>query len=337
MNTQEAHNMKPWSPPRFDDDDDLADQGPSQNTGGHTGGPDDFRPLVGSADREMTPFQKFTGGEEAEGAPSADFAGIRIHRETTLLTNAEEYAQSIRAEAELYVKLLRAEVDKLDAEAQKRYQEAANAKAKAEADAAALIEAANMEVDTIRQQAYQEGFGAGEEAGIKKRYDEANVYLENLQAIMEEMEAFRKNVAYYAEQDSVRLGVLLAKKVVAAELTTNNKVVWKLLAQTLATLKDQGKFKIWLSPADYKFAMKARPHLEKFITEEQAITFGARDDIPPGNAMIETDREMIDLTFKTQFHAVEEALNQALAERETVVLSRPASAGAPLGDENGKA
>ena len=40
---------------------------------------------------------------------------------------------------------------------------------------------------------------------------------------------------------------------------------------------------------------------------------------------------MIDLTFQNQFHYLEELLNQALAERETVVLKRPASATPAVG------
>jgi flagellar biosynthesis/type III secretory pathway protein FliH len=118
----------------------------------------------------------------------------------------------------------------------------------------------------------------------------------------------------------------MAKKVLWQELKLNKKVVWNLLAKTLSTLEGQGSFKVWLNPEDFQFAKQARPSLERFIDEDQSLTFRAKPEIPPGNVQIETDREVIDLAFQSQFHYLENLLNQALAERETTVLKRPASA-----------
>jgi flagellar assembly protein FliH len=166
---------------------------------------------------------------------------------------------------------------------------------------------------------------------MRRRYEEAGPQLDRLESILGELQQFRKQVAYYAEKDAVRLAVIMAKKVLWQELKLNKKAIWNLLAKTLASLEGLGTFKVWLNPQDFEFAKAARPSLERFLHEDQALTFRARPELPPGNVQIETDREMIDLTFQNQFHYLEELLNQALAERETVVLKRPASATPSIG------
>ncbi len=258
-----------------------------------------------------------------------DFASIKYQRENTLLTNAERYADSIRGEAELYVRQLQGEVDALNAEAEKRYDEARRIKEAAEQEAARRIEEAEQRVEEVRAQAYREGFGQGRQDGLEKRYAEAGVYLENLESMLLHIATFRDHVDYYMERDGIRLAVLIAKKIIQQELKINKKIVWKLLAGTLSQLQGQGSCRIWLSPEDYEFAAAARPSLEKFADEDQALSFRSRADIPPGNAMIETDREVIDLSFSAQFHHVENLLYQALAEHEGNILNRPSLLGIP--------
>ena len=222
-------------------------------------------------------------------------------------------------------------MDKLNEQAEARYEEARLVKERSEQDAEKLILGAEGQVAAIKEEARKEGLQAGLEEGMRRRYEEAAPQLESLERVLTELGQFRKQVAYYAEKDAIRLAVIMAKKVLWQELKLNKKALWNLLAKTLATMEGLGTFKVWLNPHDFQFANAARPSLEKFLHEDQALTFRAKPDLPPGNLQIETDREMIDLTFQNQFHYLEELLNQALAERETVVLKRPASATPAVG------
>ena len=71
----------------------------------------------GAGFEDDTPHQ-----EPAAGV--TDFASIKFQRENTLLTNAERYAESIREEAELYVRQLQKEIEGLNEQADRRYEEA---------------------------------------------------------------------------------------------------------------------------------------------------------------------------------------------------------------------
>jgi flagellar assembly protein FliH len=266
----------------------------------------------------------FQGGPR--GATSqTDFASLKFARENTLLTNAEEYAASIRAEAELYVKQIRAQIEALDGQAQSRYTEAREALEKAALEATDRVAQAQAQADAVREQAYQEGLEAGRREGLAKRYEEAGANLEAFERILEEISRYRDTVRFHVEKDSVRLAVLLAKKILRQELTVNKKVIVQLLGKTLAELEDKGTFRVWLSPADYEFAVAARSTLDKFLGEDQQLSLRAKPDLAAGNVQIESDREVIDLSLESQFHHLDALLTQALNERETIVTRRGAA------------
>jgi hypothetical protein len=48
--------------------------------------------------------------------------------------------------------------------------------------------------------------------------------------------------------------------------------------------------------------------------------------------LIESDREVIDLSFQSQFHHLDALLAQTLNERETILTRRSTPAGAPLSE-----
>lgn len=267
-------------------------------------------------------FQQDNAQQEAT-TDITDFASIKFQRENTLLTNAERYADSIREEAELYVRQLQQEIESLNEQADKRYEEARLVKEEAEAEAERRIQDAEGRIEEIRAQGHNEGYEAGFEEGLKKRYKEAGAYLANIEEILSDLSQYRRQVDYFMEKDGVRLAVMMAKKILQQELKINKKAVWKLLASTLAGMEGTGNLRIWLNPEDFEFATAARPSLEKFINEEQTLSFRARPDLPPGNAMIETDREVIDLTLASQFRHLDQVLYQSLAESETRAMNLP--------------
>lgn len=267
------------------------------------------------------PAAAFKSGAQASHSET-DFASLKFARENTLLTNAEEYAASIREEAELYVRQLKAEVAELDRQAQIRYQTAQEAKEQADQQAVELVAQAQNQADAVREQAYQEGLEAGREEGMRKRYEEAGTNLQSLEAILDEVSHYRDTVRFNVEKDSIRLAVLLAKKILRQELTVNKKVVLQLLAKAVQELEDKGTFRVWLSPSDHQFALAARTSLEKFLGEDQQLSLRVKGDLAPGNILIESDREVIDLTLASQFHHLDSLLRQTLNERETVITRR---------------
>ena len=310
---------RPYSPQVFDE----GEEGAAAPAAGLPTGEGEFRQEFRIAPGTAASFEE---GPRLEPGSETDFASIKFQRENTLLTNAESYAASIREEAQLYVRQLRGEVEHLNQEAEQRYEEAEAIKAQAQAQAERLVAEAQAQVDEIREQARQEGFQAGQDDGLKKRYEEAQPQLERLEGVLAEIAQFRRRVAFYTEKDGVRLALIIAKKLLQAELKVNKQVVARLLASALAKLEGKGTFRVWLSPEDYQFVAAARPALERYLDEEQALTLRAKPALSAGNVLIETDRETIDLTFESQFYHLEQQFKQTLAERESQLQNRRGAA-----------
>jgi len=310
---------RPYSPQVFDE----GEEGAAAPAAGLPTGEGEFRQEFRIAPGTAASFEE---GPRLEPGSETDFASIKFQRENTLLTNAESYAASIREEAQLYVRQLRGEVEHLNQEAEQRYEEAEAIKAQAQAQAERLVAEAQAQVDEIREQARQEGFQAGQDDGLKKRYEEAQPQLERLEGMLAEIAQFRRRVAFYTEKDGVRLALIIAKKLLQAELKVNKQVVARLLASALAKLEGKGTFRVWLSPEDYQFVAAARPALERYLDEEQALTLRAKPALSAGNVLIETDRETIDLTFESQFYHLEQQFKQTLAERESQLQNRRGTA-----------
>jgi flagellar assembly protein FliH len=321
MDDEETPGMeyRPYSPQVFDE----GEEGAAAPAAGLPTGEGEFRQEFRIAPGTAASFEE---GPRLEPGSETDFASIKFQRENTLLTNAESYAASIREEAQLYVRQLRGEVEHLNQEAEQRYEEAQAIKAQAQAQAERLVAEAQAQVDEIREQARQEGFQAGQDDGLKKRYEEAQPQLERLEGMLAEIAQFRRRVAFYTEKDGVRLALIIAKKLLQAELKVNKQVVARLLASALAKLEGKGTFRVWLSPEDYQFVAAARPALERYLDEEQALTLRAKPALSAGNVLIETDRETIDLTFESQFYHLEQQFKQTLAERESQLQNRRGAA-----------
>ena len=136
---------------------------------------------------------------------------------------------------------------------------------------------------------------------------------------MKEISQFRKRVAFYTEKDGVRLALLIARKILRTELKINKQAVMRLLATTLSKLEGKGTFHIWLNPQDHEFLLAARPTLERYLDDSQTLALRAKPDIEPGNVLVETDREVIDLSFESQFYHLDRSFRQTLAERDSVL------------------
>ena len=304
---------QPYRPQSFDDPSSVA---PAADSGGVEAA-GEFSQGFTAEQAHLATFEDRT---QAPGEGETDFASLKFQRENTLLTNAESYAASIREEAQLYVRQLRGEVESLNQEAEARYAEAERIKTEAVAEAERIKAEALASLEEVREEARREGFEAGREEGVKQGYEESAPTLERLEQVLQEISQFRRRVAFYTEKDGVRLALLIAKKVLGSELKINKEAVATLVAGTLAKMQGKGAFRVWLAPADYEFVLGARKALERYLDEEQTLTLRAKPELTPGNVLIETDREVIDLTFQSQFYHLEQQLTRAIDERETVTL-----------------
>src|SRR5262245_60348655 len=127
MESNAAGQYHSWQPRPFDENDPGAPP-PSPEEDAQR----NFVAIAQARQQDEDPAAALEGRARPTPGADTDFASLKFQRETTLLTNADEYAASIRREAELYVKQIRTEVETLNTEAERRYEEAEAVKARAE-------------------------------------------------------------------------------------------------------------------------------------------------------------------------------------------------------------
>ncbi|MBF0276236.1 MAG: hypothetical protein HQM13_00535 [SAR324 cluster bacterium] len=255
--------------------------------------------------------------EDEKIALAENFRNTEFTEEKSQLTNAEEYAKKIREGAEIYSQRMHDEVDAKHKEVQQILESAEAVKEEAKAESKRLIEDAKAQVQAIKDEAYKDGFSAGEESGTQQRYDELAPQVQQIDEILEQLSRLRQIVRFQGEQDLLQLAILIAKKVVYEELAVNPDVIYNIARTSLQEIEALGKIRILVHPDDYDFLVNSKAKLEKYIKDEQTLVIVTNIDAEPGELLIETDESIVDFHFKKQFEAIEEVLNRTLHERQT--------------------
>ena len=255
--------------------------------------------------------------DDEKVAKSEQFRSQEFTAESSLLTNAEAYAETIREGARIYSERMHTEANALQEQAKQALEEAQQVRQQAEKEKQTLLEAAQAQVQEIKDAAHQEGFAQGEQAGTEKRYQELVPQVEQINDLMAQLSRLRQIVRFQGEQELLQLASLVAKKVVYEELSINPNVLYNIARRSLQEIEALGKIRILIHPGDYDFLLKAQAQLEQYTKEEQTLVIAANIDAKPGELLVETDETVINFHFQKQFEAIEAALSQKLEERQT--------------------
>ncbi len=247
---------------------------------------------------------------------SHTFRSTEFTAEESLLTNAEEFAETVREGARLYSQRMKSEADDRYAEAEAKFAEAEAQLREAEAEKKRIVSEAQGEADSVRKAAYDDGFKAGQEAGAQQRYNEMAPNVQQLESLLEQLSRLRQVVRFQGEQELVQMAVLVAQKVVHEELMINQDVLYNILRSSLRDIETLGKIRVSVHEGDYDFMVKSQSRLEPYLKEEQTLVVQTSIDAEPGSLLIETDETVVNFHFQSQFEHLEEVLSRRLSERQ---------------------
>lgn len=227
------------------------------------------------------------------------------------------------------------------------------AAAAAAAEAALMAEQAHMEdveleavkpltldeLEAIRQDAYNEGFSAGEKdgfhAGQLKAKQEAEVVLQGKVALLEQL--MTQLFEPIAEQDQqveralVQLVSQMTREVIRRELVSDSSQLSQVLREALKLLPmGAGNVRIHINPQDFE--------LVKALRERHEETWRILEDeqLQPGGCRVESEHSLIDASIETRLDL---ALKQLFDQQREQASSPPAAdqvldlSGAPAASE----
>jgi len=247
---------------------------------------------------------------------SEDFKNSEFFLENSLLTDAEEFAETIREGAKLHKAQLLNQIEEQANDTDRIHQKTVAENQAAEQQRKQLLSETETKVHKIKDEAYKEGFEAGRMQGMQQRYDEAEPLTKQVNKILEQLDSLRKVVRFHAEEELVKLALQISKNVVAEEIKLNQDVISNIVQAALHETEVKGKIYLYLHPDDYEFMLNSKTKLERYLSEEQNLVIRQNPEMQPGSINVESDEEIISRSIEEQFKLIEENLNEQIENRQ---------------------
>ena len=247
---------------------------------------------------------------------SEDFKNSEFFLENSLLTDAEEFAETIREGAKLHKAQFLKQIEEQANDTDRIHQKTVAENQAAEQQRKQLLSETEAKVQQIKDEAYKEGFEAGCMQGKQQRYDEAEPLAQQAKKILEQLDSLRKVVRFHAEEELVKLALQISKNIVAEEIKLNQDVIKNIVQAALHETEVQGKIFLYLHPDDYEFLLKSKTELERYLSEEQNLVIRQNPGMSPGSINVESDEEIISRSIEEQFNIIEDNLNEQIENRQ---------------------
>jgi len=110
----------------------------------------------------------------------------------------------------------------------------------------------------------------------------------------------------------LRLVLAIARRVIQKEVSTDRGVILNMIKSALKYVADQGEITIRLNPSDLEFATQ---HKEEIMKGMRNVTIEGDEEIQRSDAVIKSNRGIIDCGIEKHLQMVEEELRTQSGER----------------------
>lgn len=181
-------------------------------------------------------------------------------------------------------------------------------------EANAQVAQAKKDVERIRAQAYEEGYKQGQQEGHAASQARIEAAMSNLEAAATALARAKANVLAHMEREIVALvqaavdGVFLSVDAMPA------KLLRQVVGRAVAQIGESERLTIHCSAADAETLREFRPQLLDAIASLAQVDLNVRDDLRPGDCLVESPETMVDATLQTRRQAILAQLEQTLRQ-----------------------
>ena len=161
------------------------------------------------------------------------------------------------------------------------------------------------------RQAHAAGFREGEAAGARKTQAEEHAVLQRLAAAVDEVAGLRHEVLGRAGEDTVRLSVEIARRILHRELTVDPAALEALVRAALDKLRSREIYRVRVHPGQEQILRKCLKERDP----DSAIEVVGDPLRARGEAVFETRFGSLDASVETQLREIERGLTDQLGER----------------------
>ena len=164
-------------------------------------------------------------------------------------------------------------------------------------------------LESIREQAYEEGFAAG----VAQAQAQLDGPASAMAAAAEQLQAMRGDAAASVEPAAVELALRIAEQALGAWLVADRGVVVEVVRGALRRLVERDRVLILVNPDDLEIV---RDHAARLVGELGGIEHcevQAERRVRPGGAIVRTAEGEVDATLETKLARAREVLEHELA------------------------
>jgi flagellar assembly protein FliH len=164
-------------------------------------------------------------------------------------------------------------------------------------------------VETMRQEAFDEGFAAG----VAHAQAQLDGPASAMAAAAEQLQAMRGDAAASVEPAAVELALRIAEQALGAWLVADRGVVVEVVRGALRRLVERDRVLILVNPDDLEIV---RDHAARLVGELGGIEHcevQAERRVRPGGAIVRTAEGEVDATLETKLARAREVLEHELA------------------------
>jgi flagellar assembly protein FliH len=149
--------------------------------------------------------------------------------------------------------------------------------------------------------AYQQGQAASEASANQRATQRLDPVLASLTQLTQELAGARKKFRAEAEEDTVKLAIAIARRVLHRELSTDPEAILGLVIAAFQKLNARETHRLRLSPSGAGTLQQYRDRLDL----PPGLEILSDSSLPTGSAIFETSRGDLDASVDTQLAEIE--------------------------------
>jgi flagellar assembly protein FliH len=157
------------------------------------------------------------------------------------------------------------------------------------------------DVDTLIKEAYQRGRHEAEAAANQRAVQKMEPVMAGVSRMLQELAGLRKKFRADAEQDTVRLAIAIARRVLHRELMTDPDAILGLVIAAFQKLNARETHRLRVSPSDAAAIQENRSRMEL----PPGLEISPDASLAPGSAVFETSRGELDASIGTQLAEID--------------------------------
>lgn len=166
-------------------------------------------------------------------------------------------------------------------------------------------------IEAREQAAYQQGFAAGQAAALQQASERIEPAAAALSRITSELASLRQRFRAEAEQDTVRLSIAIARRVLHRELATDPEAILGLVMAAFQKLNARETHRLRLAAADAAIVEHNRARFEF----PPALEIAPDPSLPPASAIFETSRGELDASVGSQLAEIDRGFADLVKRR----------------------